>query len=101
MLFYSFVNFFVASLLFVFGKEIYFGRTDMIQQRLQKNVKDKEAYGKAFGKAMIVTGVGPFLSSLIVLAGFEKVSIVTLIIGLAIGIGMIIAAQIKYNGGII
>lgn len=100
MLLYSFVNFFVASLLFVFGEDIYSGRTDMLQQHLQKNVKDKAAYGKAFGKAMIITGIGPLLSSLIILAGFEKISIAVLLIGLTIGIGMIINVQIKYNGGI-
>lgn len=99
MLFYSFVNFFVASLLFVFGQEIYSGRTDMIQHYLQKKVKDKERYGKAFGKAMIVMGIGPLLSSLIILAGFEKVSIAVLFIGLTIGIGLIIAVQIKFNSG--
>ncbi|MBE6691653.1 MAG: DUF3784 domain-containing protein, partial [Ruminococcaceae bacterium] len=64
-------------------------------------VTDKSAYGKAFGKAMLVIAIIMLLSGIIGL--FENLTILAvaiLIIGLVIGIGFIVVVQKKYNKGV-
>ncbi len=100
ILIYSLANFIVAGLLFVAGENVCNGKTDLIHEYHQRNIRDKEAYGRAFGRALFVMSAGPLASALLALVGWEKVSITALISGLAIGFAMLIAVQIKYNGGI-
>ncbi len=98
---YSVILFLVAALFTVLGIAIYKGKTDLIHDYHQTKVTDKTAYGKAFGKAMLVIATVMLLSGIIGL--FEKLAmlaVVILIIGLVIGIGCIVAVQRKYNKGV-
>ena len=93
---------FLVSVLFtVLGIAIYKGKTNLIHDYHQTKVTDKSAYGKAFGKAMLLIATVMLLSGIIGL--FEKLLILAvaiLIIGFVIGIGCIVAVQKKYNKGV-
>ena len=101
MLVYSISMFLVAALFTVLGIAIYKGKTDLIHDYHQTKVTDKSAYGKAFGKAMLLIATVMLLSGIIGL--FEKLLILAvaiLIIGFVLGIGCIVAVQKKYNKGV-
>ena len=101
MLMYSIIMFLVSTLFTVLGIEIYKGKTDLIHDYHQTKVTDKSAYGKAFGKAMLVIATAMLLSGIIGL--FENLlmlAVAILIIGLVIGLGCIVAVQKKYNKGV-
>ena len=101
MLLYSIIMFLVAILFMVFGTAIYKGKTDLIHDYHQTKVSDKSAYGKAFGKAMLVIATIMLLSGIIGLfESLVKLAVAILIIGLVIGIGCIVAVQRKYNKGV-
>ena len=98
---YSVIMFIVSALFTVLGIAIYKGKTDLIHDYHQTNVTDKSAYGKAFGKAMLVIATVMLLSGIAGL--FENsdiLAVVILIIGLVIGTGCIVAVQRKYNKGV-
>ena len=101
MLEYSIIMFLVSALFTVLGIAIYKGKTDLIHDYHQTKVTDKSAYGKAFGKAMLLIATVMLLSGIIGL--FEKLLILAvaiLIIGFVLGIGCIVAVQKKYNKGV-
>ena len=101
MLVYSIIMFLVSALFTVLGIAIYKGKTDLIHDYHQIKVTDKSAYGKAFGKAMLLIATVMLLSGIIGL--FEKLVMLAvgmLMIGLVIGIGCIVAVQKKYNKGV-
>ena len=101
MLVYSIIMFLVSALFTVLGIAIYKGKTDLIHDYHQTRVTDKLAYGKAFGKAMLVIAAVMLLSGIIGL--FEKLLILAvaiLIIGFVLGMGCIVAVQKKYNKGV-
>ena len=101
MLVYSIIMFLVATLFTVLGIAIYKGKTDLIHDYHQTKVTDKSAYGKAFGKAMLVIAIVMIISGIIGL--FENLvmlAVAILIIGLMIGMGCIIAVQRKFNNGL-
>lgn len=101
MLLYSIIMFVVAVLFAVLGIAIYKGKTDLIHDYHQTKVTDKSAYGKAFGKAMLVIATVMLLSGIIGL--FENLlmlAVAILIIGLMVGIGCIVVVQKKYNKGV-
>ena len=83
---------------------IYRGKTDLIHDYHQTKVTDPAAYGKAFGKAMLVVSAALFLSGIIGLFGDSETvamtAVAVLFAGLLIGIACIIAVQKKYNNGI-
>ena len=101
MLVYAIIMFLVAAAFAAMGIAIYRGKTDLIHDYHQTKVTDKTAYGKAFGKAMLVIATVLLLSGIIGL--FENMIILAvaiLVIGLVIGIGGIVAVQKKYNKGV-
>ena len=101
MLVYSIIMFLVSALFTVLGIAIYKGKTDLIHDYHQTKVTDKSAYGKAFGKAMLLIATVMLLSGIIGL--FEKLLILAvaiLIIGFVLGISCIVAVQKKYNKGV-
>ena len=101
MLVYSIIMFLVSALFTVLGIAIYKGKTDLIHDYHQTKVTDKSAYGKAFGKAMLLIAAVMLLSGIIGL--FENLvtlAVGMLMIGLVIGIGCIVAVQRKYNKGL-
>ena len=101
MLVHSIIMFLVSALFTVLGIAIYKGKTDLIHDYHQTKVTDKSAYGKAFGKAMLLIATVMLLSGIIGL--FEKLLILAvaiLIIGFVLGIGYIVAIQKKHNKGV-
>ena len=101
MLLYSIILFLVAVLFTVLGIAIYKGKTDLIHDYHQTKVTNKSAYGKAFGKAMLVIATVMLLSGIIGLfKNLLMLAVAILIIGLVVGIGCIVAVQKKYNNGV-
>ena len=101
MLLYSIIMFLVAVLFTVMGIAIYKGKTDLIHDYHQTKVTNKSAYGKAFGKAMLVIATVMLLSGIIGLfKNLLILAVAILIIGLVVGIGCIVAVQKKYNKGV-
>jgi len=98
MLVYSIIMFLVAVLFTVLGIAIYKGKTDLIHDYHQTKVTNKSAYGKAFGKALLVIATAMLLSGIIGLfKNLLMLAVAILIIGLVVGIGCIVAVQKKYN----
>ena len=90
----------VSVLFFCVGRSIYRGNTDLIHDYHQTKVKDKAAYGKAFGKAMFCIAVAMALSGILSLFTDSLLSVAVLFIGLGAGIVWIILVQKKYNHGV-
>lgn len=99
MVLYAIIMLMVAVAFAALGVAIYRGKTDLIHDYHQTKVTDKTAYGKAFGKAMLVLAAGFLLSGVIGLID-QVFAVAVLMIGLVIGIGCIIAVQRKYNQGV-
>ena len=101
MLLYSIIMCLVAVLFTVLGIAIYKGKTDLIHDYHQTKVTNKSAYGKAFGKAMLVIATVMLLSGIIGLfKNLLMLAVAILIIGLVVGIGCIVLVQKKYNKGV-
>ena len=104
MVLYSIIMFLAAIPMTIISISIYKGKTDLIHDYHQTKVTDKAAYGKAFGKAMLVVSSALLLSGIISLFSMSEamatIAVAVLFIGLFIGIFWIIAVQIKYNKGL-
>ena len=104
MVLYSVIMFLTAVPMAGIGIAIYRGKTNLIHDYHQTKVTDKTAYGKAFGKAMLVVSAAPFLSGVVSLLGDSEtiamIAVAVLLIGLLMGIVGIILVQKKYNHGI-
>ena len=102
MLFYSIIMLAVAILFMIISLSVYKGSTNLIHDYHQTKVQDKEAYGKAFGKAMAIMAGAMAVSGIIALFGERLLWTATavLLAGQAAGIIAIIRVQKKYNGGV-
>ena len=104
MVLYSIIMFLAAVPMIKISIAVYQGKTSLIHDYHQTKVTDKVAYGKAFGKAMLVVSASLLLSGVVGLFGsseiFAKISVGVLFMGLIIGIICIIIVQKKYNNGI-
>lgn len=100
MILYTIIMFAVAVLFFFLGRSIYRGNTDLIHDYHQTRVTDKEAYGKAFGKAMFTMAAAMALSGLLALFVHGFLPVLVLFLGLSVGIIQIILVQKKYNNGV-
>ena len=104
MILYSVIMLAVALFFGCIAIAIYRGKTDLIHDYHQTKVSDKAAYGRAFGKAMLVIAVGMLLSGIVSLFGETKavvlLSLSLLFIGLTVGITFIVIVQRKYNKGV-
>ena len=104
MVLYSIIMFFAAVPMMKISIAIYQGKTNLIHDYHQTKVTDKAAYGKAFGKAMLVVSISLLLSGIIGLFGASEVmamiAVAVLFVGLFVGIAGIIAVQKKYNNGV-
>ena len=104
MLLYSIIMFLAAAPMIKISIAIYQGKTSLIHDYHQTKVTDKAAYGKAFGKAMLVVSMSLLLSGIIGLFGASEaiamIAVVVLFIGLFIGIAWLVAVQKKYNKGV-
>ena len=99
MILYIIIMFAVAALFFLLGRSIYRGNTDLIHDYHQTRVTDKEAYGKAFGKAMLTMAASMGISGLLALFTESFLPVLILFLGLAVGIIRIVLVQKKYNNG--
>ncbi|MCI8681166.1 MAG: hypothetical protein HFF81_10325 [Oscillospiraceae bacterium] len=104
MLLYAVLMFSVSILFTVLSMMIYRGKTDLIHSYHQARVKDKAAYGRAFGKALLGIALAPFISGVIGLCGDSDLlavtAVVVLLSGLALGFCGILAVQRRYNKGL-
>ena len=104
MLLYSIILFLAAIPMIKISIAIYQGKTDLIHDYHQTKVTDKAAYGRAFGRAMMLNSAALLLSGIISLFGgselISMIAVAVLFVGLFIGITWIVAVQIKYNKGI-
>ena len=101
MYIYSIIMFITSAIFLGLGIAVYRGRTDLIHDYHQTKVTDQAAYGKAFGKALLVIAGTMLLSGIIGLAeSFAVLATAVLVIGLCIGIVCIVAVQRKYNKGV-
>lgn len=103
MVMYAIIMFLLGILYLILGNKIFHGKTNLIHDYHQKNVKvqDKEAYGRAFSKGMYGIAVSSIASGLVSL--FNRSTIICasiLILCFIISIVIIIKAQKKYNGSI-
>ena len=98
---YSMIMFLTGIPMCKISISIYRGNTNLIHDYHQANVEDKSAYGKAFGKAMLVVSMALLISGVISLFGnsetIARISVLVLTIGLIVGIASIVAVQLKYN----
>ena len=69
MFLYSIIMFLAAAPMIKISIAIYKGKTSLIHDYHQTKVVDKAAYGKAFGKAMLVISMSLLLSGIIGLFG--------------------------------
>ena len=96
--------FLVSALFIILSAAIYKGKTDLIHDYHQRNVTDRAAYGKAFGKALLAVAAAPLLSGLLALCGdsrmFALLAVAVLVLGIGIGFACLVAVQKKYNNGI-
>ena len=81
---------------------IYKGKTELIHDYHQQQVKDKGNYARSFGKAMGILSVTMALSGVIALFGLAAMGLAigVLILGLMVGVIAIVLVQKKYNGGV-
>ena len=104
MVLYSIILFLAAIPMIKISISIYKGKTDLIHDYHQTRVTDKAAYGRAFGRAMLVVSASLPLSGIIGLFSFSDrmatIAVAVLLVGLLIGIALIVAVQIKYNKGV-
>lgn len=104
MLPYSILMFAISIIFTALSIMIYRGKTDLIHNYHQTKVKDKAAYGKAFGKALFVIALAPLISGIIGLFGDSKVfviaSVFVLVAGIIFGFCCILSVQRKYNNGL-
>ena len=104
MILYSVIMFLAVAPMITISIAIYRGKTSLIHDYHQTKVTDKAAYGKAFGKAMLVISMALLLSGIIGLFGdteiMATIALAVLFVGLFIGIAGIVAVQKKYNKGV-
>ena len=99
MLFFSIIELIVAALLLVAGLAVYYGKTEWIHDYHQSRVKDKKAYGKAMGKALLGLSL-PFLLGAMAAFFFPSFAVLLLIAGILLALFPLFYVQKKYNGGV-
>lgn len=104
MILYSIIMFVTGILFGGISIAIYRGKTNLIHDYHQTKVTDKTAYGRAFGKSMLIIALSLFCSGIVALFGnsqtISMIAITVLFVGILIGVVCIIIVQKKYNNGI-
>ena len=106
MILYFVIMFLCAVLFLAVGIAIYRGKTDLIHDYHQTNVKESERreYGRAFSKGMFVLSASMFASGILVLFGdngaVQTASLIVLFAGIAVSVVIFLIVQKKYNGGL-
>jgi len=99
---YGVILLLTGSAIFLVSLEIFRGRTDLIHDYHQKRVKDKKAYARAFGKAMMLLSLSLVLSGIVSLWGEKAMdlSLWILFACMAVSLIGIVLVQRRYNQGI-
>jgi hypothetical protein len=100
MFLYAIIMFLAALLFGIMSMLIYKGKTNLIHDYHQTKVKDKKAYGRAFGHAMGIHAVTLALSGIVATLSANLLAIGILVIGLVVGGVCIYRVQKKFNGGL-
>ena len=104
MILYAVIMFLVAILFGILAASISKGNIQLIHDYHRTRVTDPKAYGKAFGKALLIVGLTPLVSGIIGFFGDSKPFVITaiavLLIGFCVGLTCICIVQKKYNSGI-
>ena len=99
MIAFSIFMFAVALLMIILGWLIYRGKTELIHSYHQTKVKNKKAYGKAMGKALMGLGIPLIVAGVVGLFTTSVLVTVILVVGFIISFISIFKVQKKYNGG--
>lgn len=103
-LLFSFIVLVTSAILIIFGVLIYRGNTNLIHDYHQTKVKDKNEYGKAFGKALCEGGLLLLISAIIPLIMQSdkgiQIAIIILFLMIFILLVLLFRVQKKYNGGV-
>lgn len=96
---------FVFALVFaVLGVLIYKGNTNLINCYHEDRVTDRTTYSKKFGRALFVMAAVLVGSGIVGLFGekdtFVFAALGVLVVGAAVGLGVIFHVQKKYGGGV-
>ncbi len=103
---YSIILLVVALLFLAVGIAIYRGKSKLIHDYHQENIKESEkpGYCRAFAKGMFVLAATLLISGIIPLVGKEGsffiASFILLVSGIIVSIIIFIKVQKKYNGGL-
>lgn len=104
MILYSIIMFLTGILFSGISLAIYQGKTNLIHDYHQTKVTNKAAYGKAFGKSMLIISLSLLCSGIVGLFGNSQtiamIAVTILFVGLLIGLICIVIVQKKYNNGI-
>lgn len=103
MFIYAIIMFLLGILFLVLGNKIFHGKTNLIHDYHQENIKmqDKEAYGRAFSKGMYLIGVSTIASGIVSLLSNSVIIYVGIfILGFIFSLVIIVKVQRKFNGSI-
>ncbi|MBR4896212.1 MAG: DUF3784 domain-containing protein [Clostridia bacterium] len=104
MLLYSLLMFAAGAVILGVGIAVFRGRTDLIHDYHQANVKEEDrlCYGRAMGAGILTLAAALLASGILALCLPEgsMISLIVLFGGIAVSIVLLIRAQRKYNGGI-
>lgn len=105
MILYAALMILTSILLWAVGALICRGRTGLIHDYHQMNVKEEDlpAYGRAMAAGLFVLAGSFDLSGIFALFGenrfFSSASLAVLFVGIAVSVVLLVRAQKKYNGG--
>ena len=100
MLFFTLLMLAIAVLLIVLGIMIFRGRTELIHAYHQKRVKDKAAYGRDMGRALMWMAVPVILAGILGLFTARGWPAAVLILGIGASFLHLLRIQKKHNGGL-
>ena len=104
MLLYSLIMFAAGAVILGVGIAVFRGRTDLIHDYHQANVKEEDrlCYGRAMGAGILTLAAALLASGILALCLPEgsMIPLIVLFAGIAVSIVLLIRAQRKYNGGI-
>lgn len=103
MFIYAIIMFLLGILFLVLGNKIFHGKTNLIHDYHQENIKmqDKKAYGRAFSKGMYLIGISTIASGIFSLLSNSVIICVGIfILGFIFSLIIIVKVQRKFNGSI-
>ena len=103
MVTFSIIMIIISAIISICGFLLYMGKTQLLREYQQRIPKNKYAYAKALGKALLIMALFPFASGIIGLLGNTKVilvsSILLFFVGIIIGLYCILHVEEKLSKG--